>query len=196
MKVLLGVTGSVAAIRASDLTKALTSLGHEVKVVVTGSADRFCSSWGGGVLVYKDSHEWSGEYKLHESRVLHIDLREWADVLLIAPLSANTLAKLANGLADNLLTNVARAWDMNKFIFLAPAMNTNMWEHPATNEHISRLVRWIPKLVVISPIKKMLACGVEGMGAMAEVSTIVEAVMSIVPPRVEPDPTPMEKVSG
>jgi phosphopantothenoylcysteine decarboxylase len=187
VKVLLGVSGSVAAIRASALTRALISAGNEVKVVITESAKYFCSGWGGGVLVYEDSHEWSGEYKLHESRVLHIDLREWADVFLIAPLTANTLGKLANGLADNLLTSVARAWDMNKFVFLAPAMNTNMWEHPATNEHLLKLVKWNPSLVIIPPIKKMLACGTEGMGAMAEIETIVETVMTVAPPKGEAD---------
>lgn len=71
---------------------------------------------------------------------IRLDLRKWADAFIIAPLDANTLAKIANGLADNLLTCVARAWDFNKPFYFAPAMNTCMWEHPLTNEHVKKLI--------------------------------------------------------
>lgn len=70
---------------------------------------------------------------------MHIELRKWADCLLIAPLSANTMAKISNGLCDNLLTNVARAWDYNKPMILAPAMNTMMYENPITKKQITKL---------------------------------------------------------
>ncbi len=178
MKILLGATGSVAAIRVPDLIDSFIVDGHDVQVIMTERATKFCKMWKipSLVRIWLDKDEWINEYKVHESPVLHIELREWADLFLVAPLSANTLAKLANGLADNLLTCVARAWDLNKPIVVAPAMNTQMWEHPATEEHLLRLDLWIPKLTIIEPIKKMLACGTEGIGAMAEVGDIVSMV--------------------
>lgn len=101
-------------------------------------------------------------------------LRKWADLLLIAPLSANTLAKLAGGHADNLLTCVARAWTFSKPLLLAPAMNTAMWEHPITAVHLGVLAAWGARTVM--PVVKLLACGDEGRGAMASVADIVRAV--------------------
>lgn len=112
--------------------------------------------------------------------VLHIELRKWADVLVVAPCTANTLAKLAGGLADNLLTCVARAWEFGaggrvaKPFLLAPAMNTCMWEHPVTAQHLGTLQGW--GVQVIPPIEKVLACGDKGVGAMAEVDAIVAAI--------------------
>src|SRR5205807_4325611 len=130
--------------------------------------------------------------------VLHIELRRWAHVLIIAPLDANTLAKLANGLADNCLTSVWRAWDSHRPVVLAPAMNTLMWEHPLTARHLRQLAadagapgapmhlppddlpEWVnahcPRLRVAAPVAKRLACDDVGMGAMAEVQTITSLV--------------------
>jgi phosphopantothenoylcysteine decarboxylase len=132
--------------------------------------------------------------------VLHIELRRWADLLLIAPLDANTLAKLAHGLSDNLLTCLYRAWDRRRPILLAPAMNTFMWENPLTGRHlrllldlhgdgapppppgapldevIAALNRDCPCLRLCPPQNKRLACGDEGVGAMAEVDAIAAAV--------------------
>jgi phosphopantothenoylcysteine decarboxylase len=118
--------------------------------------------------------------------------------LLLAPLDANTLAKLANGLADNCLTSVWRAWDPDRPVILAPAMNTFMWEHPLTARHLGqlaahagagpapegmeleRLVTWInatcPRLRIVPPQNKRLACGDVGVGAMAELTDLVAAV--------------------
>jgi phosphopantothenoylcysteine decarboxylase len=125
-------------------------------------------------------------------------LRKWADALAIAPLDANTLAKLANGLADNCLTCVWRAWDPARSIVLAPAMNTLMWQHPATRRHLVQiaadlgashaprnlalpeLMDWInrhcPRLRILPPQSKQLFCGDVGVGAMAEIADIVAAV--------------------
>lgn len=107
----------------------------------------------------------------------HIALIDWADVLLFAPLSANSLAKLALGLCDNIVTAAARAWPLDqqdKPFVVAPAMNTKMWSHPATQAHIDTLERW--GVHVVAPVEKVLACGDLGVGAMASVSTVVEAV--------------------
>lgn len=122
---------------------------------------------------------------------MHIDFRNWADILLIAPLSANTLAKLANGLCDDTLTCVARAWDYSKDnmkpIILAPAMNTAMWEHPITQQQLRTIQSFCNNdnrnntdstrgVILVSPESKQLACGDVGNGALASVDAIVETV--------------------
>ena len=137
--------------------------------------------------------EWKGWNRLGDS-VLHIELREWADMLVIAPLSAHTLAKLAQGLCDDTLTCVARAWDLGhgarpgKPMLLAPAMNTAMWEHPLTQQQLSTIQGfWNSSktnttslmkncIQVVAPQVKTLACGEVGDGALASVDTIVGAV--------------------
>ena len=93
----------------------------------------------------------------------------------LAPLDANTLAKLANGLCDNLLTCICRAWDFSKPILFAPAMNTFMWEHPITATHINVIQSW--GYEQIPPIEKVLMCKDKGLGAMAEPDTIVKKVI-------------------
>ncbi|KAL8537684.1 hypothetical protein ACS0TY_012718 [Phlomoides rotata] len=102
--------------------------------------------------------------------VFHIELRKWADIMVIAPLSANTLAKIAGGLCDNLLTCIVRAWDYSKPLFIAPAMNTLMWDNPFTERHL--VVLDDLGMSLIPPVKKRLACGDYGNGAMAEPSLI------------------------
>ena len=104
-------------------------------------------------------------------------LRKWADVLVVAPLSANTLAKLAAGLSDNLLTCIARAWDFRggKPVVVAPAMNTAMWEHPLTAAHL-RVLTDVLGVAVVPPATRALACGDVGAGAMAAVGDVVGAV--------------------
>lgn len=123
---------------------------------------------------------------------MHIDLRRWADVMVIAPLSANTLAKLAGGLCDNLLTCVVRAWDFQKPLLVrwwwccahwhavaqvAPAMNTLMWDNPFTARHLATLTEL--GVQVIPPISKRLACGDVGSGAMQEPEVIAAACRDV-----------------
>src|SRR5439155_25384267 len=92
-------------------------------------------------VVILDEDEWPGERYRRGDAVLHIELRRWAEVLLIAPLDANTLAKLALGLTDNCLTCVYRAWERARPVLLAPAMNTLMWEHPATQRQLVQIAQ-------------------------------------------------------
>ena len=209
---LLGVTGSVAAIRVPTLYDAFTKAGHSVKVVATHAATYFFESSrvgppdSGGLgrnrdVIILDEDEWLGhvEGRRYErgDRVLHIELRNWADLFVIAPLDANTLAKLAVGLSDNCLTSIWRAWPSGKPVILAPAMNTVMWEHPFTRKHLRAvgadfgashvpghlegevLIRQINDrakgLRIVGPIAKELACGDVGIGAMAEVEDVVIA---------------------
>ena len=128
---------------------------------------------------YKDGHAkiYETMIELYEKNepIKHIELRDWADVLLLAPLDANTLAKIANGLCDNLLTCVARAWHSDRLLVVAPAMNTVMWQHPATKEHLEKLAGWY-NLRIVEPVSKKLACGDQGVGAIAEIADIVDAI--------------------
>jgi phosphopantothenoylcysteine decarboxylase len=204
--VLLGVTGSVAAIKVPELYAALREAGHAVKVVATKAATYFFDPAaieplpGGGrnkQVVILDEDEWPGGRYVRGDDVLHIELRRWGEVLLLAPLDANTLAKLAGGLADNCLTCVYRAWDTARPVVLAPAMNTFMWEHPLTARHLRQLAAdagaparegieleglpgWInehcPRLRVAAPESRELACGDVGIGAMANVAHLVAVV--------------------
>jgi len=108
--------------------------------------------------------------------VLHIELRRWADCVLVAPCSANTLSKIAHGLCDNLATCVLRALAPTTPTYVFPAMNTFMWEHPLTAEHI-RIVRDVVRYQVVGPIGKALACGDIGIGAMTEWRDMVQIVV-------------------
>ena len=209
-RLILGVTGSVAAIRTPSLFRALSSAGHEVRVVATEPALYFFNpeeletgssappEGAEGHVLFRDADEWPPERYNRGDPVLHIELRKWADMLIVAPLDANTLAKFAIGLSDNCLTCVFRAWDFSKPVVLAPAMNTVMWESPVTLRHLGQLLqdratgpvpngwkmaeapalfaRHAPAIVVIPPQAKRLACGDVGVGGMAEVTEIAEVV--------------------
>jgi phosphopantothenoylcysteine decarboxylase len=111
---------------------------------------------------------------------LHIELRKWADVFAIAPLDANTLAKLAVGLCDNCLTCVWRAWDRTRPVILAPAMNTLMWEHPATARHLRQLADDMRALRIVPPATKRLACDDVGVGAMGPREAFLAAIDELV----------------
>lgn len=125
--------------------------------------------------------------------VLHIDLRDWADILLVAPLSAHTLAKLAHGFCDDTLSCVARAWDFGyhstrpaKPLVIAPAMNTAMWQHPLTLQHLQTIQNFVQNetrtpneksvIRILEPTSKILACGEVGIGAMASVDSIMAEI--------------------
>ena len=158
VNILVCCTGSVATIKLPELLEQLQKLdcqeGVKVKVVLTENSRHFLpplSSLGTDVLT--DDDEWS-TWQGRGDPVLHIELRKWADLCLVTPLSANSLAKLSHGLADNLMTSVLRAWDFSKPVAVAPAMNTMMWEHPATSQHLSVLSQW--GYTVIPPVEKTL----------------------------------------
>lgn len=125
--------------------------------------------------MWTDEDEWSDSYKIVDP-ILHIELRRWADVVLVAPCSANTLAKISNGICDNLSTSLLRALAPTTPTYIFPAMNTLMYEHPLTSEHL-RVVRDIVKYNIVGPIGKPLACGDIGLGAMTEWLDIVKIVV-------------------
>ncbi|EFA86057.1 phosphopantothenoylcysteine decarboxylase [Heterostelium album PN500] len=177
---IIGFTGSVATIKYNQLIEQLLPY-FNIKVILTNNALHFCKDikQDSTYSVHTDSDEWSSWSK-RDDPVLHIELRKWADSMLIAPLSANTLAKIANGMADNLLTSVVRAWDYKtKELILAPAMNTMMWENPFTEQHLNTMKSISVRVNIIPPISKLLICGDTGIGAMEEVSKIVEITKNI-----------------
>nr|XP_056722033.1 phosphopantothenoylcysteine decarboxylase [Euleptes europaea] len=179
--VLVGVTGSVAALKLPlVVTELLKIPGVEVQVVTTERAKHFYNPQELPVTLFGDADEWQ-LWKGRSDPVLHIDLRRWADLMLVAPLDANTLAKIAGGICDNLLTCIIRAWDLSKPLLFCPAMNTAMWEHPITARQIEQMKSF--GYVEIPCIVKKLVCGDEGRGAMAEVPTIVEKVKTVLAER-------------
>ncbi|KAN0006862.1 hypothetical protein ACTFIU_005055 [Dictyostelium citrinum] len=175
---ILGLTGSVATIKAKLLVEQLS---HHFNIIVipTETSLKFLSDQdlefiSSKCKIYNDKDEWEN-VDLVKRSALHIDLRNWANSILISPCSANTLGKISNGLCDNLLTSLIRAWDYkNKSMILAPAMNTMMWENPFTSKHIETMKSISSNVFIIDPIQKKLFCGDIGMGAMEEVPKIVD----------------------
>lgn len=180
MNILLGVTGSVAAVKAYELATKLQTLG-EVRIVATKGGMFFLKKKQQefakiGVHIYIDEDQWNENYQIGDE-ILHIELRKWANCFVIAPLDANTLAKISCGICDNLLTDVFRAWDWIKPVFAVPAMNTHMWNNWPTKEQLKILKNaFFRKFDVIEPVSKELACGDVGIGAMAHWNDIIQTV--------------------
>ena len=199
--ILLAASGSVATIKLPLIAQALGAHKNvSIRIVLTKSAEEFLHGQSteqpslselGAVPnvdgVYCDEDEWSKPWVRGDS-ILHIELRRWAHAMLLAPLSANSLAKMVNGISDGLLMSVIRAWDTTglvdrrrKFIFVAPAMNTAMWRHPITSKQIKVLDKdwgdaetgWVQ---VLRPMEKELACGDVGDGAMMDWKEIVRHI--------------------
>jgi phosphopantothenoylcysteine decarboxylase/phosphopantothenate--cysteine ligase len=161
--ILLGVTGSIAAYKAADLASKLTQQGAQVDVIVTGGAQKFVTPLTfqsvTGRKAYTDADLWGSE-----AHVLHVGLGRTADLLVIAPCTANTLAKLAHGLSDTLLTVTALA--ANCPLLLAPAMDGGMYEAPATQENVRILKE--RGAIFVGPAHGHLASGMTGSGRMVE----------------------------
>ena len=170
MKLLIGVTSSIAAYRIPNLVSILKKENFEIKTIVTEHAKAFVAPQALAVMsrnpCLSDADEWT-----NQQNVLHIELAKWCDAFLLAPLSANTLAKIANGFCDNLLTSTVRALG-GKPLIIAPAMNTAMWENPITQIHIKQCEQ-IYNLSLIDPVSKQLADGDMGIGGLAEDETIL-----------------------
>ncbi|KAK9458310.1 flavoprotein [Dipodascopsis uninucleata] len=187
--VLLAASGSVAAIKIPLIIEKLLRIYEcsriSIQVVLTNSAGKFLpmadKPLPARVKVWRDSDEWK-DWSKRTDPIVHIELRRWAHLLLVAPLSANTLAKIANGLCDNLLTSIIRAWNPAVPIYLAPAMNTYMYTHPLTKIHLQVIKDHMDWITVLKPVEKVLACGDIGMGGMREWSDIVEIIVSKFPP--------------
>lgn len=171
-KILLGITGSIAAYKIPLLVRLLRKENWEVKIVLSNSASHFVStlslkSINDNQVYLRDSPE-----KEDLPALLHIELARWADLILIAPASANTIAKIRCGIADNLLTSSVLA--SNKPLFIAPSMNRIMWENDATQENIEKLKE--RGVTFLGPDSGFQACGEEGEGRLIELEHIVKAL--------------------
>ncbi|UBH09488.1 bifunctional phosphopantothenoylcysteine decarboxylase/phosphopantothenate--cysteine ligase CoaBC [Macrococcus armenti] len=171
MKILLGVTGGIAAYKAIDLTSKLVQNGHEVRVIMTESAEQFVTPLPFQALsrnpVYTDIF-----YEQNPAEIQHISLGDWADIMIIAPLTASTLGKIAHGISDNMLSATVLAF--KKQIYLAPAMNSNMYENIAVQTNIDTLKKRGFKF--IEPGEGFLACGYVAKGRMSEPIDIIQYI--------------------
>jgi phosphopantothenoylcysteine decarboxylase/phosphopantothenate--cysteine ligase len=176
--VVVGVTGGIACYKACELVRQLVAAGMQVRVVMTANAQQFVTPL---TLQTLSGHPVATEtFSLtQESEIGHIRLADSADVVVIAPATANALAKLAAGIADDLLSTVLLA--TRAPLVLAPAMNVHMWEHPAVQENLARLVARGAR--VVGPASGALACGYEGAGRLADPAEIVEAVAAALAPQ-------------
>jgi phosphopantothenoylcysteine decarboxylase/phosphopantothenate--cysteine ligase len=167
-RILLGVTGSIAAYKAADVASKLTQAGAQVDVILTGAAEKFITPLTfqsvTGRRAYTDTDLWG-----NEAHVLHVGLGHTADLLVIAPCTANTIAKLAYGQADTLLTVTALASTCP--LLIAPAMDGGMFDHPATRENIDTLKK--RGTTIIGPAEGHLASGLSGTGRMLEPAEII-----------------------
>lgn len=173
MRILLGVTGGIAAYKTPDLVRRLKRAGHEVRVACTRNALELVSRTALETVSQEPVLFETFTPRVHAG-VEHIDLASWAELALVAPATANVIAKLACGLADDFLTTVLVACPAP--LWLAPGMNTRMWDHPATRANIARLVERGARL--IGPDEGELACGTTGVGRMSEPERIVEALQA------------------
>lgn len=172
--ILLGVTGSIAAYKAAELVRLMKKRNWHVSVIMTRSATRFVSELTFQTL--SQNPVLVDEFERSESwNPSHVSLADWADVLLIAPCTANVIAKLAHGLADDALTSTALA--CRAPLVIAPAMNENMWLHPATKENI-RIIK-LRGVRVVNPDRGDLACGRAGEGRLAPLDEIMATVERI-----------------
>ena len=169
--IVLGVTGSIAAHRAADLASLLTKGGFDVRVVMTADAQRFITPLPFKTLshnpvitdLYDEAEGWKPQ---------HIELADSAAMFLIAPATANVLAKLAHGIADDALTCIALALNPQARVLVAPAMNGKMWQHPATQANVGTLkARGVE---FIGPEEGLLSCGYEGIGRLWPVEGIAQ----------------------
>lgn len=174
--IVLGVTGSIAAHRAIDLASLLTHQGCVVHVVLTADAQRFVTP-----LPFKTLSRQPVVTDLYDEmdgwQPVHIRLADEADLLLIAPATANTLAKLALGLANDALSCLALALNPQARILVAPAMNGKMWLHPATQQHVATLRQ--RGVEFIGPEAGLLACGYEGLGRLWPVDQVAMRALEL-----------------
>jgi phosphopantothenoylcysteine decarboxylase/phosphopantothenate--cysteine ligase len=174
LKILLGVSGGVAAYKAVDLASKMTACSAQVRTVMTESALRLVGAKSfeavTGQAVY------TSMWEVEEFKIGHINLTDWADVVVVAPATANIIGKAANGIYDDLLSTVLCACWRKPTIF-APAMNDKMWNNPVVQKNVKELRRM--DIEMVGPKHGRLACGTEGVGRMAEPQDILGAIAGI-----------------
>lgn len=174
--IILGVTGSIAAYKAAELTSQLTKRGCDVRVILTADALHFITALPFKTLsrhpvitdLYDEEEGW---------KPTHISVADEADLLLVAPATANTIAKLALGLAQDALSCIALALNPHAKVLIAPAMNGKMWLHPATQQNVATLKSRGAEF--IGPEAGLLSCGYEGLGRLWPVEKVVERALEL-----------------
>lgn len=170
MNILIGVSGGIAAYKVADLVRLFVKDGHDVKTILTENAKRFITEVTLETLSKNRSYS---DMFSDVKDVKHISLAKWADIMIIAPATANTMAKICHGVCDDLLSTVVTALDKPCYIF--PSMNTKMYTHPSVQENIAKLREW--GYIVYEPAEGALACGDSGKGRLPDVSLIYEIVV-------------------
>ena len=175
LNLLLGVSGGVAAYKAIDLASKLTASGAQVNTVLTENACKLVTAKSfeavTGQAVYTSLWNTPQQFEIG-----HVSLSEEADIVVVAPATANIIGKIANGICDDLLsTTLCACWQ--KPVLIAPAMNSNMWNNPAVQQNVEKIKQMGAKLV--GPERGRLACGTEGIGRMAEPEDILEQIEKI-----------------
>ncbi len=173
-KILLGISGGIAAYKAADLASKLTGAGAAVRTIMTENACKLIAPITleavTGQPVYTSM--WQGP---QDFKIGHVQIADWADLVVAAPATANLIAKVAGGICDDLLTTtLCVCWD--KPVLLAPAMNGQMWANPVVQRNLTVLQEQL-KFKTVGPETGRLACGTEGIGRMAEVPQIIDAIL-------------------
>jgi phosphopantothenoylcysteine decarboxylase/phosphopantothenate--cysteine ligase len=174
VKIVLGVSGGIAAYKAIDLASKLTAAGAEVRSVLTENALNMVGAKSFEAVTGGPAH--TSMWEQQEFKIGHVNLADWADVIILAPATANILGKFAGGICDDLLSTMLCACWAKPMLF-APAMNDKMWANPAVQENVKFAERIGAK--IIGPGQGRLACGSEGIGRMSEPQEILEAVVKI-----------------
>ncbi|MCM8774090.1 MAG: hypothetical protein NC820_05085 [Candidatus Omnitrophica bacterium] len=175
-KILIGICGGISSYKTAELVRLLIKDEFSVRVIMTESATKFVSP-----LVFQTISRnlvYTDMFELFKEKIEHISLADWADLCLVAPLSANTLSKIAYGICDNLLTTVVCALPKKTKVILVPAMNENMWSNPIIQENVNKLKN-IGKYIILGPAKGELACGIYGEGRMVEPEDIFKEIKNL-----------------
>lgn len=171
--ILIGITGGIAAYKICSLIRLYKKAGANVRVVMTPSALNFVTKLT--LQTLSDNEVYVENFEIEEYKPGHISLCDEADIMVIAPATANTISKIANGICDNLLTSTVCAF--SKPVIIAPAMNTNMWNNPFVQENLKKLENY--GFNILNPESGFLACGTNGTGRMVEVEDIFEKTSQV-----------------
>lgn len=171
MKILLAISGGIAAYKTPELVRQFRKAGHEVRCMLSKSADKLVSKHALAAVSNNAVHDslWCSDGSMP-----HIDLPRWCDAFVLAPATADCMAKCALGLADDLVSTSFLALEPSKRCFIAPAMNSVMWQKPIVQTHLETLRQFGAQ--IIDPVSGELACGEEGVGAMADPAHICQVI--------------------
>lgn len=174
-KILVGITGGIAVYKIASLVNNFIKLGAEVKVIMTEAATKFVTPLTFQALL--NDEVYIDMWVVKDARTVeHVSLAKWADLFVLAPATANTIGKIVNGIADNLLTTVIMALPQKTKVIIVPAMNTEMWLNTIVQDNIKRLKKFNEKYIFVEPRSGILACRDEGVGKLAQIEDIIKIV--------------------